>query len=149
MDLRIALLLLLDCRLAHHMRRPGCAGLYGRHARLVQAAEPICSRGDHYCAGVEVRHHLQFCVAAVGGVRFRNTYVSDREIRIPADHLVIAQGRVPVAAPDVKPLGVPARRIGDCDTPRSLEEAVLDATIAVQQLTLPRRSPASASPALV
>jgi hypothetical protein len=40
---------------------------------------------------------------------------------------------------------VAARRIGDCDTPRSLEEAVLDATIAVQELTLPLRSPHRAS----
>jgi 2,4-dienoyl-CoA reductase-like NADH-dependent reductase (Old Yellow Enzyme family)/thioredoxin reductase len=97
-----------------------------------------------YRAGVEIRHHLQLCGAGAGGARFRNTYASDQEIRIPADHLVIAQGRVPVAAPDVRPLGVAARRIGDCDTPRSLEEAVLDATIAVQQLTSRgRRAPAA------
>jgi hypothetical protein len=68
-------------------------------------------------------------------VRFRNTYASDQETVIPADQLVIAQGRIPVAPPNVKGLGVPARRIGDCDTPRSLEEAVLEAAIAVQELT--------------
>jgi hypothetical protein len=77
-----------------------------------------------------------------GSTRLR--YASDQEIAIPADHLVIAQGRAPVATPDVKPLDVPARRIGDCDTPRSLEEAVLDATIAVQQMTLRWRSPCTA-----
>ena len=44
---------------------------------------------------------------------------------------MLAQSRVPVAAPDLEALGVPARRIGDCDTPRSLEEAVLEATLAV------------------
>jgi 2,4-dienoyl-CoA reductase-like NADH-dependent reductase (Old Yellow Enzyme family) len=88
-----------------------------------------------YRADVEIRHHLQLCGTEPGGVRFRNTYASEQESTIPADHLVLAQGRVPVATPDVTPLGVPTRRIGDCDTPRSLEEAVLDATIAVRQLT--------------
>jgi 2,4-dienoyl-CoA reductase-like NADH-dependent reductase (Old Yellow Enzyme family)/thioredoxin reductase len=87
-----------------------------------------------YRAGVEIRHHLQLCGVERDGVRFRNTYAPDEETWIPADHLVIAQGRVPVAVPDVKPLDVPARRIGDCETPRSLEEAVLEATIAVQTL---------------
>ena len=87
-----------------------------------------------YRAGVEILHHLQLCDADPAGVRFRNTYAADREIRIPADHLVIAQGRVPVSTPDVGALGVPVRRIGDCDTPRSLEEAVLDGTMAVQRL---------------
>lgn len=42
---------------------------------------------------------------------------------------------MPAATPDVTALAMPAKRIGDCDTPRSLEEAVLDATIAVRQLT--------------
>ena len=85
-----------------------------------------------YRAGVEIRHHLQLCGARPDGARFRNTYASEQETVIPADHLVIAQGRIPVAQPDITALGVPARRIGDCDTPRSLEEAVLEATIAVQ-----------------
>jgi NADPH-dependent 2,4-dienoyl-CoA reductase/sulfur reductase-like enzyme len=88
-----------------------------------------------YRAGVEIRHHLQLCGTDPGTVRFRNTYASDLETAIPADHLVIAQGRVPVPTPDVTALAMPAKRIGDCDTPRSLEEAVLDATIAVRQLT--------------
>jgi pyruvate/2-oxoglutarate dehydrogenase complex dihydrolipoamide dehydrogenase (E3) component len=91
-----------------------------------------------YRAGVEIRHHLQLCGVSSGGVRFRNAYAPDRETVIPADHIVIAQGRVPVAPPDVTGLGVPAKRIGDCDTPRSLEEAVLEATIAVQELTSER-----------
>ena len=62
-------------------------------------------------------------------------YASDQELAIPADHVVLAQGRVPVAVPDLEALGVPAMRIGDCDTPRSLEEAVLDATLAVRSLS--------------
>src|SRR5215216_97999 len=45
MDLRIALLLLLDLSPRPPRVLPGRAGLYGCHARLVQAAEPICSRG--------------------------------------------------------------------------------------------------------
>ena len=84
-----------------------------------------------YRAGVEIRHHLQLAGVAPGHARFRNTYASDQQLAIPTDHLVLAQGRVPVAVPDLEALGVPARRIGDCDTPRSLEEAVLDATLAV------------------
>jgi NADPH-dependent 2,4-dienoyl-CoA reductase/sulfur reductase-like enzyme len=85
-----------------------------------------------YRAGVEIRHHLQLCGTAPGSVRFRNTYAADVAVGIPADHLVVAQGRVPAAVP-AGTLGVPARRIGDCETPRSLEEAVLEATLAVRQ----------------
>jgi 2,4-dienoyl-CoA reductase-like NADH-dependent reductase (Old Yellow Enzyme family)/thioredoxin reductase len=86
-----------------------------------------------YRAGVDIRHHLQFCGTRSDGARFRNTYAFDQETVIPADHVVIAQGRIPVAQPDIEALGAPTRRIGDCDTPRSLEEAVLEATIAVQE----------------
>jgi NADPH-dependent 2,4-dienoyl-CoA reductase/sulfur reductase-like enzyme len=85
-----------------------------------------------YRAGVEIRHHQQLAGTEPGAVRFRNTYAGDRVTSIAADHLVVAQGRVPVPTPVVD---VPARRIGDCETPRSLEEAVLDATTAVHQLT--------------
>ena len=91
-----------------------------------------------YRAGVEIRHHLQLCGAGSDGARFRNTYAFDQETVIPADHVVIAQGRIPVAQPDITGLGAPARRIGDCDTPRSLEEAVLEGTIAVQGATSER-----------
>jgi NADPH-dependent 2,4-dienoyl-CoA reductase/sulfur reductase-like enzyme len=83
-----------------------------------------------YRAGVEIRHHLRLCAVQADGARFRNTYARDQETVIRADHVVIAHGRVPVDGPAA--LGAPARRIGDCDTPRSLEEAVLEATLAVQ-----------------
>src|SRR5215208_4810079 len=52
MDLRIALLLLLDLSPRPPRALPGGAGLYGCHARLVQAAEPICSR----CQGRSKMH---------------------------------------------------------------------------------------------
>jgi hypothetical protein len=52
---------------------------------------------------------------------------------IHTDHVVLAQGRVPAASPysELRRLGLEVRRAGDCASPRSLEEAILEGTMAV------------------
>jgi 2,4-dienoyl-CoA reductase-like NADH-dependent reductase (Old Yellow Enzyme family)/thioredoxin reductase len=86
-----------------------------------------------YRAGVSIRHHLRLVeVTSEGGV-VANLFAGDLRELIQADHVVLAQGRVP--APDLcselRDLGLDVRRAGDCASPRSLEEAVLEGTMAV------------------
>ncbi len=86
-----------------------------------------------YRAGVRIRHHLRLVeVTSEGGV-FANLYAGDVRELIPADHVVLAQGRVPAASPflELRELGLDVRRAGDCASPRSLEEAILEGTMAV------------------
>jgi hypothetical protein len=49
---------------------------------------------------------------------------------VAADGLVLALGRVPVEVSP--PAGIPVERAGDCLSPRSLEEAVLEGTLAAR-----------------
>jgi 2,4-dienoyl-CoA reductase-like NADH-dependent reductase (Old Yellow Enzyme family)/thioredoxin reductase len=86
-----------------------------------------------YRAGVSIRHHLRLVeVTASGGV-FANLFAGDVRELIHADHVVLAQGRVPAASPysELRRLGLEVRRAGDCASPRSLEEAILEGTMAV------------------
>ncbi len=52
-----------------------------------------------------------------------------------ADALVTALGRVPedALAPAVAAHGIPVEEAGDCRAPRSLEEAVLEGTLAARR----------------
>jgi hypothetical protein len=84
-----------------------------------------------YAAGVAIRHHLRLTGVGAGEVRFANTFARSVETVIPADHLVLAQGRVPAPLPEPAWGDVPTRRVGDCESPRSLEEAILEGTRAV------------------
>jgi 2,4-dienoyl-CoA reductase-like NADH-dependent reductase (Old Yellow Enzyme family)/thioredoxin reductase len=86
-----------------------------------------------YRAGVRIRHHLRLVeVTSEGGV-FANLFAGHLRELIPADHVVLAQGRVPAASPfpELRELGLDVRRAGDCASPRSLEEAILEGTMAV------------------
>jgi 2,4-dienoyl-CoA reductase-like NADH-dependent reductase (Old Yellow Enzyme family) len=84
-----------------------------------------------YSAGVEIRHHLRLTGVNRGEVHFANTFARGVATAIRADHLVLAQGRVPAPLPEPAWGDVPVRRVGDCETPRSLEEAILEGTRAV------------------
>ena len=86
-----------------------------------------------YAAGVVIRHHLRLIGVTAGGVHFANTFARSVETVIRADHLVLAQGRVPAPVPEPAWGDVPTRRVGDCETPRSLEEAILEGTRAVEE----------------
>jgi 2,4-dienoyl-CoA reductase-like NADH-dependent reductase (Old Yellow Enzyme family)/thioredoxin reductase len=86
-----------------------------------------------YRAGVTIRHHLRLVeVTADGGV-FANLFADDLREVIHADRVVLAQGRVPAPSPAarLRELGLNARMAGDCASPRTLEEAILEGTMHV------------------
>jgi pyruvate/2-oxoglutarate dehydrogenase complex dihydrolipoamide dehydrogenase (E3) component len=86
-----------------------------------------------YRAGVRVRHHLRLVEVTAEGGLFANLFAGDVRELIHAEHVVLAQGRVPAASPSagLRELGFEVRRAGDCASPRSLEEAILEGTMAV------------------
>jgi NADPH-dependent 2,4-dienoyl-CoA reductase/sulfur reductase-like enzyme len=86
-----------------------------------------------YRAGVSIRHHLRLVEITPQGALFANLFAGDLREPIQADHVVLAQGRVPTASPftDLREHGLEVRRVGDCASPRTLEEAILEGTMAV------------------
>jgi NADPH-dependent 2,4-dienoyl-CoA reductase/sulfur reductase-like enzyme len=86
-----------------------------------------------YRAGVRIRHHLRLVEVTPEGGLFANLFAGDMCELIHADHVVLAPGRVPAASPHagLRELGLEVRRAGDCASPRSLEEAILEGTMAV------------------
>jgi NADPH-dependent 2,4-dienoyl-CoA reductase/sulfur reductase-like enzyme len=86
-----------------------------------------------YKAGVNVRHHLRLLEVTPEGGLFANLFAGDVRELIHAEHVVLAQGRVPAPDPsaELRRLGPEVRRAGDCASPRSLEEAILEGTLAV------------------
>jgi 2,4-dienoyl-CoA reductase-like NADH-dependent reductase (Old Yellow Enzyme family)/thioredoxin reductase len=89
----------------------------------------------HRC-GVRLVPHWALASADNGGVRFRNVFAEELETDFDADTLVISHGRVPadrlsLALTDA---GISHRTIGDCRSPRGIEEAVLEGTVGVREL---------------
>jgi len=86
-----------------------------------------------YRAGVTIVHHLDLFGATAGGVRFRNLFARELETTLPADLLVLACGRVPERglADELSGRGLAVEEAGDCLSPRSAEEAILEGTLAV------------------
>jgi 2,4-dienoyl-CoA reductase-like NADH-dependent reductase (Old Yellow Enzyme family)/thioredoxin reductase len=86
-----------------------------------------------YRAGVNIRHHLRLVEVTPAGGLFANLFAGDVHELIHAEHVVLAQGRVPAASPSagLRQLGLRVRKAGDCASPRSLEEAILEGTMAV------------------
>jgi 2,4-dienoyl-CoA reductase-like NADH-dependent reductase (Old Yellow Enzyme family)/thioredoxin reductase len=89
-----------------------------------------------YRARVEILHHLDLVAAEQRAVRFRNLFAPDLEITLPADLLVLALGRVPerALAEELAARGLPVKEVGDCLSPRSAEEAILEGTLAARDL---------------
>jgi 2,4-dienoyl-CoA reductase-like NADH-dependent reductase (Old Yellow Enzyme family)/thioredoxin reductase len=89
-----------------------------------------------YRAGVTIAHHLDLLDAIAGGVRFRNLFAPELETTLPADLLVLASGRVPERglAEELQALDLAVEEAGDCLSPRSAEEAILEGTLAVAGL---------------
>jgi len=77
-------------------------------------------------------------VTPEGGL-FANLYADDLRELIPADNVVLAQGRVPATGlfSELLDLGLEVRRAGDCASPRSLEEAILEGTMAAHTAPIP------------
>ena len=90
-----------------------------------------------YRAGVEILQHRELVGASNGEVELRNVFARELHERVEADLLVLAQGRVPVnaLAEPLRELGLVVAEIGDSLSPRSLEEATLEAALAVQRLS--------------
>ena len=88
-----------------------------------------------YRAGVGLEHHLELAGAEDSHVRFRNLFAPDLETRLAADLLVLALGRVPQhgLAARLAAQGLEAHEAGDCLSPRSIEEAILEGTLAARR----------------
>ena len=86
-----------------------------------------------YRAGVRIEHHLELAGAESGFVTFRNLFAPELETSFPADLLVLALGRVPEdqLGPQLLARGLSVEEAGDCRSPRSLEEAILEGTLSV------------------
>jgi 2,4-dienoyl-CoA reductase-like NADH-dependent reductase (Old Yellow Enzyme family)/thioredoxin reductase len=87
-----------------------------------------------YRARVRLAHHLELVDADRGAVRFRNIFAPELESDLPADLLVLALGRIPDRAlvESLTRAGLEVHEAGDCLGPRSLEEAILEGTLAGQ-----------------
>src|SRR5262249_33199018 len=89
-----------------------------------------------YRAGVEIAHHVRLAGAADGRVQFQNGFAPGRAMTFPAHLLVIPRGGVrddELSAPRAA-TGARVETAGDCCSPRSLEEAVLEGTLAAQRV---------------
>jgi len=89
-----------------------------------------------YRHGVEIVHHRQLVGAADGQVELANVFAPElRDVR-SADLLVLAQGRVPEdsLAPALRSAGCHVEEAGDCLSPRSIEEAILEGALAARRV---------------
>lgn len=89
-----------------------------------------------YRAGVRLEHHLELAEAASETAVFRNLFAPELETELAADALILALGRVPAdeLAPALRAGGLTVEEAGDCRSPRSLEEATLEGTMAIRRL---------------
>ena len=86
--------------------------------------------------GVRIEHYLGLESARDGLVRFRNIFAPDLQTEIAADALLVALGRVPedsLADALRARGGLVVEEAGDCRSPRSIEEAVLEGTLAARR----------------
>jgi 2,4-dienoyl-CoA reductase-like NADH-dependent reductase (Old Yellow Enzyme family)/thioredoxin reductase len=94
-------------------------------------------------AGVRIEPYLGLLGASEGRVRFRNIFAADLESEIEADVLALSVGRVPndEITSDLRAAGLAVEEAGDCRSPRSLEEAILEGTLAARQAVAGLSSP--------
>ena len=83
-----------------------------------------------YRAGIEVWHHLELASWDGGRATFTNIFAPELEAPMEADALVLALGREPVRELEIQG----AVEAGDRLSPRSLEEAILEGSLAVRGL---------------
>jgi NADPH-dependent 2,4-dienoyl-CoA reductase/sulfur reductase-like enzyme len=89
-----------------------------------------------YRAGVKIEHHVELVPGANGEATFRNIFAVELKVDLVAGALVLALGRVPLdaLAPALESRGRLIEAAGDCLSPRSAEEAILEGTLAAQRL---------------
>ncbi len=88
-----------------------------------------------YRAGVTILQHHELLAAGNGEVFLGNVFAPELRAALPFDVLVVALGRVPAdeLAPLLRAAGLAVEEAGDCLSPRGLEEAVLEGTLAAQR----------------
>ena len=89
-----------------------------------------------YRAGVEILHHRELAGASSGAVDLANVFASELRESRTVDLVVLAQGRAPNddLAPALRAAGLRVEEAGDCLSPRSFEEAILEGTLAAQRI---------------
>jgi 2,4-dienoyl-CoA reductase-like NADH-dependent reductase (Old Yellow Enzyme family) len=89
-----------------------------------------------YRAGVRFEHHAALVVDERGRAVLRNLFATELEQPLPGGALVLSLGRVPedLLGPELAALGLRVEEAGDCRGPRSLEEAILEGTMAARRL---------------
>ena len=88
-------------------------------------------------AGVRIENWLALQKAEEGSASFRNIFAPDLETSIPCDVLALSLGRVPNQSleADLRARGIEVETAGDCRSPRTIEEAVLEGTLAAMTLS--------------
>lgn len=81
-----------------------------------------------YGAGIRILQHVELA----DGPRLRNVFAPELERDVEADAIVVALGRVPAERPTFD--GAHVEAAGDCLGPRSLEEAILEGTLAARRI---------------
>jgi pyruvate/2-oxoglutarate dehydrogenase complex dihydrolipoamide dehydrogenase (E3) component len=89
-----------------------------------------------YRAGVRLESHQELDGASDGQLHFTNIFAPEVRTSIEADVLVLSLGRVSEdALPNaLSEAGIAHRTAGDCRSPRGIEEAVLEGTMAMREL---------------
>jgi hypothetical protein len=106
-----------------------CAGLVPGETLHQYQRNLYLSRLDE--SGVAILHHHELALDG-GSLALRHVFSGARRALPDAATLVLAQGRVPVDALWTELESHPAAtRVGDALGPRTLEEAVLEGTLAV------------------
>jgi 2,4-dienoyl-CoA reductase-like NADH-dependent reductase (Old Yellow Enzyme family)/thioredoxin reductase len=90
--------------------------------------------GRLYRAGIRLEHHVELTGARPGAVELRNLVAPELESQLAADVLVLALGRVPEVglADELESRVLVVERAGDVLSPRSIEEATLEGTLAAR-----------------
>lgn len=83
-------------------------------------------------AGVRIENWQGLVSADAGRVLFRNIFAPDIETTIECDVLAVSLGRVPnqELEAELRDRGVDVDTAGDCRSPRTIEEAVFEGTVA-------------------
>jgi len=104
-----------------------------------------------HAGAVDIVHHMRLQAVRGRTAQFENIYEPRLTRAIEADTVVLALGREPVdeLLLELDRRGVPAVAAGDCIGPRSMEEAVLEGTLALREdagvaLPSPLRAPSAA-----
>jgi 2,4-dienoyl-CoA reductase-like NADH-dependent reductase (Old Yellow Enzyme family)/thioredoxin reductase len=96
---------------------------YARHQYLARLERA----GVTFATGIELD-----MAAAAGTVRCRSIFAPERTVDFEVDAVVLSRGRVPEDGLPraLRAAGVPYESAGDCNSPRGLEEAILEGTLA-------------------